>query len=154
MDYVGEEKVRNFKALATLWSSADALDLCIFAVAPTRVFTLSEMAELLGAVTGWNTSSFELMRFGERRLHLMRLYNLREGLTATEDTLPSRFFDEPIRMPGERWDGIHLNRTEFAQAVETYYRMMGWDDAGRPRYETLLDHHLAWTVHEGHAERV
>ena len=27
--------------------------------------------------------------------------------------------------------------------------MMGWDDAGRPRYETLLDHHLEWTVAEG-----
>jgi hypothetical protein len=28
--------------------------------------------------------------------------------------------------------------------------MMGWDDTGRPRYETLLDHHLEWVVDEGH----
>jgi hypothetical protein len=32
--------------------------------------------------------------------------------------------------------------------------MMGWDDVGRPCYETLLDHHLEWVVHEGHAEQV
>jgi aldehyde:ferredoxin oxidoreductase len=154
MDYVGEKKVRNFKALATLWSGADALDLCIFAIAPTRVLTLQDMADLLGAVTGWNTSAYEIMRFGERRLHLMRVYNLREGLTPDDDTLPARFFEDPIRMPGERWDGIHIDQDRFEAAVRTYYRMMGWDDAGRPRYETLLDHHLEWVVHDGHAKRV
>ena len=36
MEYLGADKVRNFKALATIWSAADALDLCIFAIAPTR----------------------------------------------------------------------------------------------------------------------
>jgi aldehyde:ferredoxin oxidoreductase len=154
MDYLGENKVRNFKALATLWSGADALDLCIFAIAPTRVFSLDDMAELLAAVTGWNTSAYEIMRFGERRLHLMRVYNLREGLTAADDTLPNRFIDESIHMPGQRWHGVSLDRERFTAAIQTYYRMMGWDQVGRPLYETLLDHHLDWVVHEGHAERI
>ena len=154
MDFLGEKKVRNFKALASLWSAADALDLCIFAIAPTRVLSLQDMAVLLAAVTGWNTSAYEIMRFGERRLHLMRVYNLREGLTAAEDTLPERFFAEPIRMPGARWDGKRLDREAFLAAIKTYYRMLGWDDAGRPRYETLLDHHLEWTVQEGFVDKV
>jgi aldehyde:ferredoxin oxidoreductase len=154
MDYLGEEKVRNFKALATLWSGADALDFCIFAIAPTRLLGLRDMAELLGAVTGWNTSAYEIMRFGERRLHLMRVYNLREGLASSDDTLPDRFFDQPIHMPGERWHGLRLERERFQAAIQTYYRMMGWDDAGQPRYETLLDHHLEWVVHSGHLERL
>jgi aldehyde:ferredoxin oxidoreductase len=153
MDTLDEHKVRNFKALATLWSAADTLDLCIFAIAPTRVLSLHDMAELLGAVTGWSTSAYEIMRFGERRLHLMRVYNLREGLSADDDTLPHRFFDEAIRMPGERWHGAVLDRERFLAAIQTYYRMMGWDRGGRPLYETLLDHHLEWVVHEGHAER-
>ncbi|MBW7883649.1 MAG: aldehyde ferredoxin oxidoreductase family protein [Caldilineaceae bacterium] len=152
MAYLGERKVRNFKALMTLWSSADALDLCIFAGAPTRVLTLRDMAELLGAVTGWNTSSYELMRFGERRLHLMRVFNLREGFTAADDTLPARFFNEPIAVG--RWEGVRLDYQEFAAAIRTYYRMMGWDDEGRPLYQTLLDHHLEWTVLDGHAGKV
>jgi aldehyde:ferredoxin oxidoreductase len=146
--------VRNFKALATLWSAADALDLCIFAIAPTRLLSLQDMATMLAAVTGWNTSAYEVMRFGERRLHLMRAYNLREGLTAADDGLPARFTDEPLRMPGFRWDGQRLDREQFAAAIRTYYRMMGWDEAGRPRYETLLDHHLEWVVEEGMLERV
>jgi aldehyde:ferredoxin oxidoreductase len=152
MDYLGEKKVRNFKALAALWSAADALDLCIFAIAPTRVLTLHDMAALLGAVTGWNTSAHEIMWFGERRLHLMRVYNLREGLTTADDTLPTRFFDEPIRMGG-RWEGKRLDREQFEAAVRTYYGMMGWDTIGQPRYEALLDHHLEWVVREGHIER-
>jgi aldehyde:ferredoxin oxidoreductase len=154
MDYLGERKVRNFKALATLWSAADALDLCIFAIAPTRVLSLQHMAELLGSITGWNTSAYEIMRFGERRLHLMRIYNLREGLTAADDTLPDRFFNEPLQMPGMRWHGKQLDQATFLEAIRTYYRMMGWDDLGQPRYETLLDHHLEWVVEAGHAERI
>lgn len=144
MEHLGPDKVRNFKALATLWSAADALDLCIFAIAPTRVFSLHEMAELLAAVTGWDTSSYEIMRLGERRLHLMRVYNLGAGLSAADDTLPDRFFDEPI--PQGDWAGTRLDRAQFGEAVRAYYRMMGWDEKGRPLPEVLFDHHLEWVL--------
>lgn len=152
MEELSAAKVRNFKALSTLWSGADALGMCIFAIAPTRVYSLHEMAALLAGVTGWDTSAYEIMRYGERRLHLMRVFNLREGLGAADDTLPARFFEDPI--PEGAWAGTKLDRAAFDDAVRTYYRMMGWDDAGRPRYETLLDHQLAWAVDEGHAPRV
>ena len=36
---------------------------------------------------------------------------------------------------------MRLDRAAFAEVVRTYYRMVGWDEAGRPRYETLLDHY-------------
>ena len=142
MGHLGPDKVRIFKALSTVWSAADALDMSIFAVAPTRVFSLHEMAELLAAVTGWNTSSYEIMRYGERRIHLMRTYNLREGIGAGDDTLPDRFFDEPV--PVGPWKGATLDRATFKECIRTYYRMMGWDDDGIPLKETLLDHNVAW----------
>jgi len=141
MNYLGADKVRNFKALLTLWSAADALDLCIFAIAPTRVLTLAEVAQMVAAITGWETSSHEIMRLGERRLHLMRLYNLREGLSAADDTLPARFFDDPI--PTGQWAGTRLDRQQFDDAIRTFYRMMGWDDSGQPLLETLIDCHLS-----------
>jgi aldehyde:ferredoxin oxidoreductase len=142
MEYLGAVKVRNFKALSTLWSAADALDLCIFAVAPTRVISLQKMADYLGYVTGWETSAYEVMRFGERRLHLMRLYNLREGLTADQDTLPERFFTEPLTCSG-KLQGVTLDKTKFTEMVQVYYEMMGWNEQGRPKLATLIDHHLA-----------
>ena len=140
MGYIGPDKVRNFKALNNLWSAADALDMCIFAIAPTRILSMPEMARLLAAVTGWETSDYEVMRIGERRNHLMRWYNIREGLTAADDTLPARFFDEPI-VSGPRAGDV-LNRDTFQQAVRTYYAMMGWTQDGVPTEETLYDHGL------------
>ena len=148
MQYLGIDKVRNFKALSTVWSAADALDLCIFAIAPTRVFSLDEMARLVAAITGWNTSSHEIMRLGERRNHLMRAYNAREGLTAEDDGLPDRFFDDPI--PQGKWSGTRLDRELFGKAIAAYYRMMGWNERGVPRYETLIDQDLQWVFEEGH----
>ena len=68
MEQLSLEKVRNYKALSTIWSGADSLNFCIFAIAPTRVFSLQEMADMLMAVTGWDTSAYEIMRRGERRL--------------------------------------------------------------------------------------
>jgi len=43
-----------------------------------------------------------------------------------------------------QWAGKRLDRSSFTRAVRTYYRMMGWDDQGRPQRETMLDHHLEW----------
>ncbi len=153
MEYLGSDKVRIFKALSTLYSGANTLDLCLYAITPLRLLSLQDTADLLAAVTGWNTSSYEVMRLGERRMHLMRVYNLREGLTAAADTMPVRFFTEPLNSKG-RLAGARLDRNRFGEALRVYYRMMGWDDAGRPHYETLLDHHLEWTVKEGMAARV
>jgi aldehyde:ferredoxin oxidoreductase len=142
MQQLSSSKVRNFKALHILWSAADALDLCIFAVAPTRVFSLDEMAAMVAAVTGWKTSGYEIMRWGERRLHLMRAYNLREGLTTMDDRLPDRFHDDPIRQG--KWKGMHIDRKEFREVIATFYQMMGWDGLGQPLPATLIDHHLEW----------
>jgi aldehyde:ferredoxin oxidoreductase len=144
MEYVGPNKVRNYKALNNLWSAADALGYCIFAIAPTRALSLESMTRMLGAITGWEISSYELMRWGERRNHLMRVYNNREGLTSSDDWLPERFFDEPIDSGAKQ--GVRLNRRAFHEAIQTYYQMMGWDEHGVPRPATLYDHHLEWTL--------
>ncbi len=140
MQHVGVDKVRNFKALNTIWSACDALDLCVFASAPTRALSLEMINDLVRGITGWKSSSYEFMRFGERRNHLMRLYNLREGLSAEDDRLPERFHHEPVAKG--RLAGAVLDRAAFSEALRAYYRMMGWDDWGVPLWETLLDHHL------------
>ncbi len=144
MEYIGPKKVRNYKVLSNLWSGADALGYCIFAIAPTRALSLQIMTDLLAAITGWETSSLEILRWGERRQHLMRIYNNREGLTPADDRLPDRFFDEPIDTGAKQ--GIKLDRAAFQAAITTYYEMMGWDERGQPRPATLYDHHLEWVI--------
>jgi aldehyde:ferredoxin oxidoreductase len=118
--------------------------MCIFAVAPTRLLSLDQMAELLAAVTGWETSGYEIMRWGERRTHLMRVYNNREGLTPADDRLPDRFHDEAIGVGPKQ--GERIDRDQFQAMIRFYYEMMGWDERGAPRPATLYDFGLEWTL--------
>ena len=152
MEYLGPEKVKNFKVLNSLWSAADTLDMCIFAVAPTRLLNLTLMTELLTAVTGWETSSVEIMRWGERRNHLMRIYNNREGFGPEDDGLPERFFEEAI--DGGIKKGVRLDRERFQQMIQVYYEMMGWDAQGVPRPATLYEYELEWTQGNSDADKI
>lgn len=144
MEYLGKKKVRNYKALSTLWSAVDALGICLFASAPTRVLSLPDMAAMVGAITGWETSDYEIMRLGEMRLTLFRLYNCREGLSARDDMLPDRFYEDSIDCGMH--EGVKLDRKAFRECVNTYYAMMGWDENGRPTEATLYDFGLDWAV--------
>ena len=141
MNDLSAEKVRRYKQLNTVWSAADCLGFCIFAVAPTRVLSLPEMTTMVSAITGWQTSDYEIMHLGERRNHLLRLYNNREGIRASEDTLPARFFEQPIT-EGPR-KGDVLDRERFGEMVQIYYALMGWDEAGTPQESTLIEHRLS-----------
>ncbi len=151
MSYLGPKKVRNYKALSTVWSAVDVLGICIFAAAPTRSMTMEDMASLLAGVTGWETSSHEVMNFGVRRMHLTKAYNVREGMPAAWDTLPERFFTDTISVG--RWTDHCIDKSAFDEMIATYYAMCGWDSEGVPRYETLMEHHLEWVVDEGHLPR-
>jgi aldehyde:ferredoxin oxidoreductase len=143
MEELSPRKVRQFGRLYELWSAFDALLVCVFAAAPTRLLSLEDVAALVRAVTGWETSSYEVMRWGARRLQLMRVYNLREGLDASDDRLPERFFEDPI--DSGPLAGARVDRGAFEQAVAHHYAQMGWDARGVPTETTLVEHHLEWT---------
>lgn len=142
MQYLGEDKVKNFKALNNLWSAVDALGMCLFATAPTRVYSLEDIARLYHDVTGFETSSYEVLRLGELRNHLFRSYNYREGLGPEDDMLPDRFFTTEIN--SGTMQGVKLDKKLFQQVIRFYYTMMGWDHKGRPEKATLYDFGLDW----------
>ena len=100
------------------------------------------MMRAISAATGWDFSLWELMQIGERRINMLRLFNMRAGLTKEDDTLPDRFFDEPI--VGGPYDGIRLDRNEFEGARELYYEMVGWDSEGQPSRAKLEELDLGW----------
>ena len=105
-----------------------------------RILSLDDVATICRAVTGWDVGTDEVMAWGARRLQLMRVYNLREGLTAADDRLPDRFFDEPI--DAGPLAGSRLDRDAFAVMIATYYELMGWDRDGVPTAATLAAHGL------------
>jgi len=107
-----------------IFTAVDALVVCKFAL-----FSVGEeeLANLLSAVTGVDYPSESLLRVGERIWNLERLFNLREGFGAGDDTLPLRFFTEDS---DERTR--HIDRAEFQRVRAEYYDFRGWDAQGRP----------------------
>jgi aldehyde:ferredoxin oxidoreductase len=74
------------------------------------------------------------MKTGERVNNLVRLFNIREGLTRDMDTLPKRFFNEPLK------EGPSRDRVvELDQMMEDYYMVRGWDEEGVPRDAKLRE---------------
>ena len=89
-----EDRVMNREkaklALYTQWnySFMDTADLCQFVWGPSwQLGGTAEMAELMTAVTGWETTIAEVQRIGERRLNLMRAFNARAKAPAATGTL-------------------------------------------------------------------
>jgi aldehyde:ferredoxin oxidoreductase len=144
MAELDEARVGRTAVLLDMWSGLDALCVCLFAGPPIRELTLPAVARLVHAVTGWATSDSEIFLWGRRRLQLMRVYNLREGLTAEGDTLPDRFFEDPVDAGRHR--GAVLHRPAFDAAVRQYYELAGWDERGVPRRSTLAALGLAWAL--------
>ena len=118
-----------------------ALCLCVLCFAPVRTFTMADMVDIISAVTGWETSLWEIMKLGERRINMFRAFNVREGLRAADDTLPERMF-EPIRS-GPR-AGYKVSAEDFRNALDFYYEMMNWDEQGIPRQAKLAELDLGW----------
>ena len=61
-----------------------------------------EWAALLEPVTGWDIDADELRRTARRIVVAKRLFNLREGWTRAEDSLPERFLTEPLELDSGR----------------------------------------------------
>jgi aldehyde:ferredoxin oxidoreductase len=105
----------------------DSLILCKFL---RGVFAdlFEESAELLRAVTGWDVSGTELRQTARRIVTAKKLFNLREGWTAAEDTLPKRFLSEDL--PAGSGPGAVLPAERLREMVAAYYRERGWTADG------------------------
>jgi aldehyde:ferredoxin oxidoreductase len=104
-------------------------------------WTPGELVAITNAVTGWETSVQELSKVGERAINLMRIFNLREGLTAEDDTLPERFYHPHT---SGALSETAVKRDELHDAVELYYKMMGWKANGQPTREKLEELDIGW----------
>ena len=141
MDY---QKIRMFCYLQYHFSFMDSLCLCVLAFAPVRTFKMAHLTDVASAVTGWELSLWEIMKLGERRINMFRVFNEREGFTPEDDWLPERFF-EPIK-DGPR-QGATYSRQELKEMRELYYGLMNWDPkTGVPTKAKLIELDLPWLI--------
>src|SRR5207253_9405924 len=88
-----------------------------------------EGADLLGRVTGWDVTAEELRHAARRIVTAKKLYNLREGWTPAEDTLPRRFLSEGLPA-GAGADAV-LPHERLQAMIQAYYAARGWEPEGQ-----------------------
>ena len=130
------QKVRMFMYQQHWNSFNSSAGICVFAG-----FSYSQKAELIRAITGWDTTTWELMKVGERGTTMARAYNVRCGLNAKDDCLPKRFHQAFGNGPLK---GVRVDETVLQDAIRSYYLMMGWDEAGTPTPAKLAELDVAW----------
>lgn len=123
----------------------DAPTMCGFIFDMAVVGIAAEnTASLMEAVTGFKYTQEDIFKVGERINNLARAFNVREGLTRSDDTLPDRLMDEPV--PGGASEGHFISRDEFKLMLDDYYEARGWDEAGKPTRAKLMELNLAYVA--------
>jgi len=114
----------------------DSTGICIFARASGE--TIHYLARLTAAATGLPYSYDAFVKIGERTWNLERLWNLKAGFTAADDTIPTRHREIPFEEGPSKGVTVHLD-----VMLPDYYNNRGWDEAGVPTREKLSELGLA-----------
>ena len=122
-----DPKSRLYRAITYLFERSGPMYRLITKL---KLRPLTWFEQWLTFVTGETFTSGHLQEIGERIFNLERMYNLREGLSGADDTLPERMLRESTfaHMPS----GHPLD-----QLLPQYYRIRGWDAHGVPLPKTL-----------------
>ncbi len=128
-----EHKERAVRVCENVYGVGDAVGMCRFT---TKLFNspslpgLEEFAAQIGNVTGLEFASSELDRIGKNIMGVERLINHRLGVTRADDTLPDRWFEEPVRVGG--FKGEKIDRREFEAMLSRFYEISDLDEEGIP----------------------
>jgi aldehyde:ferredoxin oxidoreductase len=143
---LSDDKVRFAYTTQCFYSALDSLGLCQFVWGPSwQLYGPSDTVELVRAGTGWDATLEEIVRAGERRLHLLRAFNAREGIGKEADVLPKKLF-QPLQGTGPT-AGVAVGTEEFERARDAYYRLAGCDPAtGHTTRAKLDDLGLGWVA--------
>lgn len=119
-----------------LTAALDSSGACLFS---TFGIGAAELAEELSALTGVEYSVDEFMKAGARIWNAERLWNLQQGYTKADDTIPKRLLTEPIKTGPSKGQVNHLDKM-----LPEYYQTRGWDENGVPTKAKLDELGLKW----------
>jgi aldehyde:ferredoxin oxidoreductase len=128
-----QDKERAVRACENVYAVGDSVGMCRFT---TKLFNspslpgLDEFAAQIGNVTGLQFGAAALDRIGLNITGVERLINARLGVRRADDTLPDRWFDEPIRVGG--YAGERIDRAEFDAMISRFYAISNLDENGVP----------------------
>jgi len=121
------------------YAVVDSLGLCKFQTTflAFNAPRFEEWSKLLKFAANMELSKADLMEVGERIYTLERMFNLREGFSRKDDTLPERYFKEPTPVGLPISKGKKIDRERFEKMLDEYYELHNWDRNGVPKKEQL-----------------
>jgi aldehyde:ferredoxin oxidoreductase len=126
---IGKGKAKILIENQNSYCLMDSLIYCSFS--RYGLNNLSRM-QFFSAVTGWNYTPEEIENQNHRIYTLERLFNLREGFSKKDDTLPFRSLFEPMPDGPSKGNVVPLD-----EMLLEYYALRGWDKEGKPTKERL-----------------
>ena len=132
-------KVRAYNVITNWQWVHNHLGHCMFIP-----WSRDQIVQIVRAITGWETNIWELLKVAERGVTIARAFNMREGLTRADDSLP-------MRMNTPHVSGT-VNEKPIApevldEHVSMFYGMMGWDpETGEPTRAKLQELDIEWVA--------
>ena len=121
---------------------ADNLGVCKWLYGLFIYNDVNIITEVFNTVTGKDWDLDRMLMVSERVRNLERMFDVREGLRRKDDSLPKKFFEEPLQKG--QYAGEVLDRDKFEAMKDEYYEIRGWDrETGIPTPEKLADLGLA-----------
>ncbi len=127
-------------------ATCDAPTMCAFLLdMAVPAIAAQNTADLMEAVTGLKYTPEEIRKVGERMNNLARAFNVREGFTRADDTLPERLMTEPLKAGASK--GQVISKEDLNRMLDEYYTERGWDlRTGAPTRQKLTELGLGYVA--------
>lgn len=96
-----------------------------------NMMALMPHAEAIRLATGLPIYTGSFLMWGDLGYNLERMYNIREGITGDDDSLPERM----TKVPQEDTDSKTI--VPLDEMLSKYYKVRGWDENGVPKKTKL-----------------
>ena len=126
---LSDHKIEAFFYETAFKNFLDSAVICHF-----YPYEFQHMVDALNGAGGWNVDMYEINSIGERIINAARMYLLREGFTAEDDMLSARPFQVTQTGPIA---GKAMTPDYLREALQRYYKRMGWGTDGVPAPEVL-----------------
>ncbi len=126
-----EGKAKLFLEFEDRFNIHDSLILCRFY--RDLYWDWHYLTAIVEITTGLKLDEAGLRKISSTIQNETKRFNLREGMSPEDDTLPKRFFDEPLGK-----DEKTISREDLRKMLQEYYALRGWSLEGIPESSPLL----------------
>ncbi|MCK5254781.1 MAG: aldehyde ferredoxin oxidoreductase C-terminal domain-containing protein, partial [Deltaproteobacteria bacterium] len=116
------------KAAKAIQMAEDATLYDLACVCSFNFIPAPSLHPLITAVVGKEYTEESIREVTRRVITLERKFNIREGFTRKDDTLPPRLLNEPL--PDGMAEGKKIDCLDLM--LDDYYKLMGWNKEGNP----------------------